>query len=87
MAKDLALTRLRDIHGTGRWEGGNAQNRNTAGKKIAKNPNTASKIDGIPKPHSEISSYFFYHKLHLAILFVIALTSISSILGWRSDFK
>ena len=41
--------------GGGHW-GGN-QNRNTA-KKIGKNRNTASKVDGIPKPHLEMSSYF-----------------------------
>jgi len=36
---------------------GGTQTRNTE-QKINKNRNTASKLDGIPKPHSEESSYF-----------------------------
>ena len=54
---------------------GGTQNCNTA-QKIGKNRNTPSKIHGIPKPHLEMASYFLiYHKLHLAMLFIITTTS------------
>ena len=41
----------------GHGGGGGTQTRNTA-QNIDKNRNTASKIDGIPKLHTEKSSYF-----------------------------